>query len=764
MGMRSSSTSPKIQKLLTRAVDAHKSDNLEDAKQLYIEILGIDVKHAKSLYGLALIAHFRGNLDGAARLLERAVASNPNDFAFHRSQGTLLVDQGKAREAIAAYKNALRLSPNDEQAHYEIAKAYALAGELMEAEGHYKRAIELRPTRGASYEFLSGVLQRQGKFEEAGASSEQALAAAWNDMDALQEMGERLVRAGNTETAARCFARTLVFSPNKAEAHNGLGVVRADEGNLEEAEASYLRALACKPAYPEALCNLGAVARKRGKTAEARQLFEGALQLRPDLAEAHCNLGLLLLEEKDSDSAKRHFERALEVDPKSVIALQHLGNLWFQNGDPQAAKKCFEKAIALAPDQAEGHNGMGAVLQEEGNLDEAEASYRRALACKPNFAPAYCNLGNIAKKRGALAEAMQHYEHALALDHGLAEAHSNRGLILVSERRLEEARAQYERAIALEGATGNTRWNRCLLDLLEGNLEAGWQGYETRRSIPKIAPRVFSQPTWRGEPLNGARILLHAEQGLGDTLQFLRYVPMVHAAGGTVILDVKPPIVRLAKQLPGVAEVIASGDPLPEFEWQCPLMSLPVAFKTTLESIHAETLYLRVPEEARLAAEQVQLANGVLRVGLVWSGNPEFPEDRLRSMHLSAFAPVMQIENARFFSLQFGPAAPQVEAYRDRVVDLTPSIKDFADTAALLTRMDLLISVDTAVAHLAGALAKPVWTLLPFASDWRWLLNRDDSPWYPTMRLFRQTRPEDWGPVIERVCAELSLVKPPETP
>jgi hypothetical protein len=327
-------------------------------------------------------------------------------------------------------------------------------------------------------------------------------------------------------------------------------------------------------------------------------------------------------------------------------------------------------------------------------------------------------------------------------------------LILVSQHRFEKAREHYERAIALEGAGGNTRWNRGLLDLLQGKFEAGWQGYDSRILNPKVAPRSFAQPIWRGEPLHGARILLHHEQGMGDTLQFMRYAPLVHAAGGVVILDVKPPVVRLAKQLPDV-EVIATGDPLPAFEWQCPLMSLPRAFNTTLESIPAQVPYLRAPDDARQKAAAIDLPEGILRVGFVSSGNPDFADDRLRSISASTFSPLFRIEGVRFCSLQFGPAAAQLRELNAEIVDLAPHVRDFADTAALIERLDLVISVDTAVAHLAGALAKPVWTLLPFAPDWRWMLDREDSPWYPTMRLFRQPSQGDWAAVIERVGEKL---------
>jgi tetratricopeptide (TPR) repeat protein len=612
--------SSKIRDILERAIEAHKSGRLDDAKRLYLEILAIDVTHAKSLYGLGLIAHQVGSLDAAARMMQRAIAVSPRDAAYHRGLGAVLREQGNEDEAFAEYETTLKLAPDDEDAHFNLADILRRRGNLAEAERHFNRAAALRPNCSETYESLSSVLLRQGKLDEARVA----------------------------------------------------------------------------------------------------------------------------------------FERALRHDPNNLVALQNLGNLLVNCGELDSAILHFERALALKPDLAEAYNGMGAAFQDQGKLDAAEASYNKALACNPEFANTHCNLGNLARKRGNATQAIQHYERALAIHPDLSEAHSNLGMALVAQGQLAEARRHYDRAVELEPGLGNARWNRSLLDLLEGKFAFGWQDYDVRRFRKLTAPRSFPQPIWRGEALNGARILLHAEQGLGDTIQFVRYAPLVQEAGGTVILDVKPPMVRLAKQLPGVAEVVGSGDPIPSFEWQCPLMSLPLAFKTNLESIPNTVPYLNAPEDARREAKKIVWPEQSKRIGLVWSGNPEFSDDRLRSIPLSAFESLFAMEGLQFFSLQFGAPASQLKELDAPIVDLTPSINDFADTAALIEKLDLVISVDTAVAHLAGALAKPVWTLLPFAPDWRWMLDREDSPWYPTMRLFRQPQIGDWASVMESMQAELT--------
>jgi tetratricopeptide (TPR) repeat protein len=377
---------------------------------------------------------------------------------------------------------------------------------------------------------------------------------------------------------------------------------------------------------------------------------------------------------------------------------------------------------------------------------------------RPNSAEAFDNLGNTLRDLGRLEESVASHERALKLKPDSAKAHNNLGYTQRKQGKLAESRQSFNRALALEPESVDIRWNLCLLDLLEGNYAAGWSGYEVRYERKENRPRSFPKPIWRGEPLNGARILLHAEQGLGDSLQFLRYVPMVHAAGGKVILNVPSALGRLAANVPGVDTLTMDEETLPAFDRHCPLMSLPLAFKTTLDSIPSEVPYLTVPEEALRAAKDLKWPRQKRRVGLVWSGNPKCTEDQIRSMPLSCFQPLLDLEDLHFFSLQLGTAASQLTAIQTPITDLRHAIKDLADTAALMAHLDLIITVDTSTAHLAGALAKPTWVLLPFAPDWRWLMDSEDSPWYPTVRLFRQPTFGDWDSVIARVRHEMTTL------
>ncbi|HEX4651261.1 MAG TPA: tetratricopeptide repeat-containing glycosyltransferase family protein [Granulicella sp.] len=452
--------------------------------------------------------------------------------------------------------------------------------------------------------------------------------------------------------------------------------------------------------------------------------------------------------------AERLYRQILALDPRHPDGLHLLGVLAHQTGHHEAAVDTIRQAIANNSRQPSFYSHLGLALQALGRMDEAATSYRQALTLNPNFAEAHNNLGNTQKALGDLEPAILSYERALVLHPGYVDAHSNLGLSLQLLGRFDEAAAQYERAIARNPEYAHARWNQALLQLLFGDFASGLRNYEWRwQSANK--PRNLNRPQWHGEPLNGARILLDVEQGLGDTLQFLRYLPMVQAAGGSVVLGVPANLRRLVAELPGLAYLGGSGDPLPPFDWHCPLMSLPLAFGTTLETIPAQTPYLTVPADAQRKAAALPWPTDGLRVGIAWAGSPTHLGDRFRSIPLPLLEPLLHVEGANFFSLQLGPEAAQLAASQTPITDLAPAITDLADTAALMQQLDLVIAVDTAVVHLAGALNRPVWVMLPFSPDWRWLLDREDSPWYPSMRLFRQPRFGDWPAVVDAVRAAL---------
>jgi Flp pilus assembly protein TadD len=533
-------------------------------------------------------------------------------------------------------------------------------------------------------------------------------------------------QAGRIDRAEALYLQALEAQPDNADALFLLSVLQHKRGNALEAVNLLTKALAIAPNHPEACYNLGVALRDLGRLAEAAQSYREALRLRPDYPEAHNNLG---------------------------VALRDLGR-------PAEAEESYRVALHLRPDYPKAHYNLGVALRDLGRPAEAEASYREALRLWPDYPEAHNNLGNVLSDLGRLAEAEASYREALRLRPDCPETHNNLGVALSDLGRPAEALACYDRVLAIRPDDVSAHFGRSRPLLLRGEYAEGWREFEWRwrgGTAEKVKVRGFAEPQWRGKDVTGKTLLLHAEQGFGDTLQFCRYASLVGATA-RVILEVQSPLVRLCSSLAGVAQVVARGEPLPAFDLHCPLMSLPLAVGTTLDTIPSEVPYLTA-DPALVAGwrERLTCFHG-LRVGLVWAGSlrPE-PEliaiDRRRSITLAMMAPLGEVSGVSFISLQKGePAAQSANAGLGLALhDFTASLQDFADTAALIEALDLVISVDTSVAHLAGALGKPIWLLNRFDTCWRWLLDRDDSPWYPQLRQFRQPSPGDWNSVMRAV-------------
>ncbi len=523
--------------------------------------------------------------------------------------------------------------------------------------------------------------------------------------------------------------------------------------HMAEVERLCLQILAIDVRHADGLYLLGMAAYKTGRYELAERMIRRAIVVNPHQAYYQSNLGNALKALRKFDEAVDCFKRALEVKPDHEEACYNLGNTYLAQKKFDQAVAAYKQALAIKPDYVDALCNLGNAYRQKKKLDEAIECFRRALVLAPDYADLHCNLGDALHAQGKVDEAISFYQRTLELNPGHHKACNCMCNAWFDKGDLVQSTLWCERALALVPDYGDARMNQCLLQLLQGDYVNGWRNYEVRWKV--YTPRTSPQPLWLGAPLRGARVLLHAEQGLGDSIQFLRYVPLVQAAGGRVILDLPAKLHRLVERVPGLLAVVNTGDSLPYFDCHCPLMSLPLALGTTLETVPAQVPYLSAPPEALAAAATLPWPASGLKVGLAWTGNPDHPKNRFRSLPLELLEPLLEIEGLHFFSLQMGPGAEELAARKLPITDLAPFTCDMADTAAQMAHLDLVITIDTSMAHLAGALGRPVWVLLGYAPDWRWLLNRDDTPWYPTARLLRQGTNGDWPPVIARVRTAL---------
>jgi tetratricopeptide (TPR) repeat protein len=538
-------------------------------------------------------------------------------------------------------------------------------------------------------------------------------------------------QSGGLDKAIKVYRRLLQRTPSDTHLLYLLGTAEAQRGNLEQGIFWLGRSLELAPATPLVLINRAFALQCLGRYDEALADCDRAIELDPGYAHAYCNRGNIFLD-------LRRFAEALTSS---------------------------DRAIALDPNLAEAHCNRGNALQKLERWDEALAAYDRAVAIDPALANAYSNRSSALISSNRPEEALADCDRAIELDPGNADAHVNRSVAHKSLRQWDEAIADCDRAIALKPDYPSANWNKALLKLQCGDFAAGWRLYEWRWKRPPLDAhaRDFSQPLWLGDaPLAGKTLLLHAEQGLGDTIQFCRYLPLAAAMAGKIVVEAPETLLPLLATLTGAADYhfVKTGDALPQFDLHCPLMSLPLAFATRRESIPAQVPYLFANPQTRAQWRSKLGERRRPRIGLAWSGKAEHVNDRNRSLALAQLAPLLQLPfdfHAVHNEIRPADAAalsgfPQLATHTDELVD-------FSDTAALIAELDLTIAVDTSVAHLAGALGRPLWLLLPWVADWRWLDGRDDSPWYPGAKLFRQPEPQDWSGVIAAVTRQLAAAK-----
>jgi len=604
------------------------------------------------------------------------------------------------------------------------------AGDLKQASDIYKKILRVKPNNIDAIRFLEMICCQLGDFDDAIGYIKKEIQLTPSNADVYYKLGTVLRAKGLFSGAIDYFRKAITLNPHSPEAYYNLGLALENTGQLDEAILNYQKAVQIEPGLVEAYNNLGILLSAKGRLEEAITHFQKAIRINPNCADIYNNLGLALKDKGNVDEAIINFKKAFILNPALAVAYFNLGVALQDKRQLDEAINFYKKALQINPDLDGAYNNIGDILAGKGHFDEAITYFQKAIALNPNLTGAYYNLGNIFKDKGQPEEAISFYQKALQIDPNYAEAHFNMAFAL----------------------------------LLSGSFIQGWKEYEWRwkskEHYEQNLLQHLSQPLWDGSDISGKTILIHTEQGYGDAIQFIRYAPLLARQVVKVLILCPKELISLFQNVEGIHQVIGGGEYLPSFDIHCPLLSLPLKFNTTLDTIPAEIPYIKV-DTALLQKwkDKVKDDTSKFRVGLSWAGRPTHKDNSNRSFPLETFAPLAQSNGVIFYSLQKGKGSEQANnpPVGMRLIDYTNKIQDFSDTAALIENLDLVISVDTAVAHLAGAMGKPVWTLLPFAPDWRWMLNREDSPWYPTMRLFRQPSPGDWKSVINNVRKELEV-------
>jgi len=597
-------------------------------------------------------------------------------------------------------------------------------------------------------------------------------------------------QAGRLDEAAQLYGDVIETNPRNADAWHLMGCLDHARGRLDDAEHKIKRALDIDPAFPEALNNLGNVYKDQGDILGALAAYERALKHIPDFAEAWSNIGDARRLMGDLPAAEKACRRAVTLKPGFASGYNNLGAVLLDRGETENAATAFDMAARLEPAFLDAHINLSEAFRRLGKLNEAQAAAESAIANAPNNAAAHNALGNVQLARGEIDRAIDVFAHAVKLDPESADAANNMGAALTRAGQPQEALAWFnralemslddagilanrggalqaagkvkaaletlERAVMIDPTHVDARWNRGIARLLSGDLVGGFADYEIRWKLPEFKRRHTKIPAWKGEDISGKRLLVHSEQGYGDTIHMIRFARHLAEQNIQVVVETHPPLKRLLETAPGVEQVITRGEKIPgDIQLQVPIMSLPHLLRITARRIPKDTPYLRASARP---AESFGLDGKSFKVGIAWAGRPTHKNDRNRSLSLDAFAPLLDIAGIDVYGLQVDGRAADIDklGWGNKITDLSPHIEDFADTAAILAHLNLVISVDTALVHLAGAMGRPAWVLLPFAPDWRWGTKRTDCPWYPGLTLYRQPAIGDWTTVIEKMAEDLA--------
>ena len=720
--------------LLDSAIALYAKGHYSEALALLDEATRSNLASADILNVAAACALALGKEEDAVRYWQRALRIDPAYIHAHNNLGILFHRTGRRAEAEAAYRSALSLRPDHAEAHYNLGLLYQDAGMLDDAQACYREAVRLRPGYA----------------------------------DAHNNLGAIFRACANWQAAEACFRRSLAIAPANSEAANNLGLVLQEMGRPAEAEEAYRLALRTRMNDADILWRLALVCEKQGKHSEAYAAYQGVVTLRPQHAAAFHRLGNLLLHAGRLNDAHACYRRALALEPENADLHNNLGVLLTRTKQPADAERAYRRALSLRPAYADALHNLALLYLQAERFDAAEEALLGLLRIQPDHAGAHASLANLFQRTQRLPASERAYRRSLALCGNHAVTLNDFGTLLQQTHRFAEAEAAYRHAIAIAPSYPEPRWNLGFLLLYTGRLEEGWALMEARHD-PVLARPIAAKPQlpfpgWSGQRLHGKSIVVMAEQGFGDAIQFVRYLPLLKQAGASrVTLVCNAPLVSLMQSAPGADRVLAENEAagrLDNHDYWVLMLSLPLHFRTTLETIPAPLPYLKADPD-RVLRWRMRLGAAGRRVGLVWKGFGGHVNDANRSLpDLSCLAPLWGVDDVTFVSLQRGmdDEASTTAHPTLPLLDLGSDIVDFADTAAIVSQLDLVICVDTAVAHVAGALGKPCWVLLPHTyPDWRWMHDRTDSPWYPdVLKLYRQSLPGDWASLAHRIASDLA--------
>lgn len=606
------------------------------------------------------------------------------------------------------------------------------------------------------------ALQKAGQIPEATAIYREILDEDPQHADALHFLGLAYYQMGQHAKAARHILAAIQVDGSKAQYFNNLGLVYRALGKSEEATQCFAQAIGKEQNNVVAHNNLAVVAQEQGRVEEAQGHLERAQQLRSAESNRLLEEGRKFLSERKLDAAVQRFERLVSLHPQSAAMHLNLGIALHNKRDFAAAEQSFRACLEIAPDNLEALNGLSAVLTRQGMAVEAEELLRRALESNPDHANVHSNLAVALMEQGKLDEAESECWRAIELEVEEGTARANLGMIYLRMGRVYEGMRTIENVLRTKPSLPDARWNRALALLALGRYEEGWLEYEWRwaRGMPRA--RKIPKPLWDGRPIAGKTIFLHAEQGFGDTFQFLRFAKVLSQQGAEIILACQDRLIPLLKLQPYLQHVFPYQQQFPRFDVHAPLLSLPGILGTTVDTVPNDVPYLE--PDPKLQAEWATKLGQIdgFKVGIVWQGNPRYASDPVRSIPLDCFREMSQLPGVQLISLQMQHGLDQLETLRDEInlltfPDLDMQTGPFMDTAALVKSLDLVISCDTALTHLAGALGTRVWLATAFSADWRWMIERSDSPWYPTVQIYRQQSPGNWDSVFADMYRDMQL-------